>query len=79
MQRLQFFLSVAAWDGEAINPWRLALLCADTATAAVEPALLVSTPPGGQHCPGYGMRFVIDRLFAMPPKSGCIPVAMPSN
>ena len=41
VQRLQFFLSEAAWDGEAINTRRLALLSADTAMAPSPDGVLV--------------------------------------
>ena len=33
VQRLQFFLSESAWDAEAVNAQRLAVLCADPATS----------------------------------------------
>src|SRR5215813_11414474 len=33
VQRLQFFLSESAWDAEAVNVRRLAMLLADPATA----------------------------------------------
>ena len=46
MQRLQFFLSEAAWDGEAINTRHLALLCADTATAPSPDGVLVIDDTG---------------------------------
>ena len=46
VQRLQFFLSEAAWDGEAINTRHLALLCADTATAPSPDGVLVIDDTG---------------------------------
>ena len=46
VQRLQFFLSEAAWDGEAINTKRLALLCAEPATAPSPDGVLVIDDTG---------------------------------
>ena len=46
VQRLQFFLSEAAWDGEAINTRRLGLLSADTATAPSPDGVLVIDDTG---------------------------------
>ena len=46
VQRLQFFLSEAAWDGEAIDARRLALLCAGPATAPSPDGVLVIDDTG---------------------------------
>ena len=46
VQRLQFFLSEAAWDAEAINARRLALLAAEPATAASAEGVLIIDDTG---------------------------------
>ena len=46
VQRLQFFLSEAAWDAEAINARRLALLAAEPATAPSATGVLVIDDTG---------------------------------
>ena len=46
MQRLQFFLSEAAWDAEAVNARRLALLVAEPATAPSAQGVLVIDDTG---------------------------------
>ncbi|CAM3759824.1 IS701 family transposase [Polaromonas hydrogenivorans] len=46
VQRLQFFLSEAAWDAEAINARRLALLAAEPATAPSANGVLVIDDTG---------------------------------
>ena len=46
VQRLQFFLSEAAWDAEAINTKRLALLAAEPATAPSAAGVLVIDDTG---------------------------------
>ncbi|CAM3888067.1 transposase [Polaromonas hydrogenivorans] len=46
MQRLQFFLSEAAWDAEAINAKRLALLAAEPATAPSANGVLIIDDTG---------------------------------
>ena len=46
MQRLQFFWSEAAWDAEAINARRLALLAAEPATAASPEEVLIIDDTG---------------------------------
>jgi hypothetical protein len=46
VQRLQFFLSEAAWDAEAINAQRLALLAAEPATAPSAAGVLVIDDTG---------------------------------
>ena len=46
VQRLQFFLSEAAWDAEAINVKRLALLKAEPATAPSAKGVLVTDDTG---------------------------------
>jgi SRSO17 transposase len=46
VQRLQFFLSEAAWDAEALNDQRLALLRADPATAPTAQGALVIDETG---------------------------------
>ena len=46
VQRLQFFLSEAAWDGEAVNAKRLALLLAEPATAPSAAGVLVIDDTG---------------------------------
>jgi DDE superfamily endonuclease len=46
VQRLQFFLSEAAWDAEALNDQRLALLRADAATAPTAEGVLVIDETG---------------------------------
>jgi SRSO17 transposase len=46
VQRLQFFLSKAAWDAEAVNARRLALLAAEPATAASADGVLIIDDTG---------------------------------
>ena len=46
VQRLQFFLSEAAWDAEAVNAQRLALLAAEPATAPSANGVLVIDDTG---------------------------------
>lgn len=46
VQRLQFFLSEAAWDAETINAKRLALLAAEPATAPSAGGVLVIDDTG---------------------------------
>ena len=46
VQRLQFFLSEAAWDAEAINARRLALLAAEPATASSPEGVLIIDDTG---------------------------------
>jgi SRSO17 transposase len=46
VQRLQFFLSESAWDAEAVNDRRLAMLLADPATAAHRDGVLVIDDSG---------------------------------
>ncbi|CAN5472089.1 IS701 family transposase [soil metagenome] len=46
VQRLQFFLSEAAWDAEAINARRLALLAAEPATSASAEGVLIIDDTG---------------------------------
>ena len=46
VQRLQFFLSEATWDGEAINARRLALLLAEPTTAPSATGVLVIDDTG---------------------------------
>ena len=46
VQRLQFFLSEAAWDGEAINARRLALLADEPATNASAEGVLIIDDTG---------------------------------
>ena len=46
VQRLQFFLSEAAWDGEAINARRLALLADEPATSASAEGVLIIDDTG---------------------------------
>jgi DDE superfamily endonuclease len=46
VQRLQFFLSEARWDAEALNAQRLALLRADAATAPTAEGVLVIDETG---------------------------------
>jgi hypothetical protein len=46
VQRLQFFLSDAAWDAKAINARRLALLAAEPATASLPEGVLIIDDTG---------------------------------
>jgi DDE superfamily endonuclease len=46
VQRLQFFLSESAWDAEAVNAQRLAVLCADPATSPHAGGVLVIDETG---------------------------------
>jgi len=48
VQRLQFFLSEAAWDAEAINVRRLALLAAEPATSASAVGVLIIDDTGNR-------------------------------
>lgn len=50
-QRLQFFLSEAAWEGEHLTTQRVELLLSDEATRPHEQGALLMRP-GGQAIPG---------------------------